>query len=100
MRMILTAAVAIAPLLTTSLLAKDNEPRGKRLEEAAAVFSEIMAAPDKGIPEDMLSNAHCIVIVPNLKTAAFLVGGKYGKGGPVLPQQERKRVVCAGNRSH
>jgi lipid-binding SYLF domain-containing protein len=39
-----------------------------------------MATPDKGIPEDMLGNAHCIVIVPNLKTAAFLVGGKYGKG--------------------
>lgn len=61
------------------LLAKDNESV-KRLDEATAIFSEIMATPDKGIPEDMLSNAHCIVIVPNLKTAAFLVGGKYGKG--------------------
>lgn len=79
MRMILAAALAITPLLTTPLLAKDNEPT-KRLNEAASVLSEIMAAPDKGIPEDMLSNAHCIVIVPNLKTAAFLVGGKYGKG--------------------
>jgi SH3 domain-containing YSC84-like protein 1 len=79
MRMILAAALAITPLLTTSILAKDNEPV-KRLDEAAAVFSEIMAAPDKGIPEDMIANAHCIVIVPNMKTAAFLVGGKYGKG--------------------
>ena len=52
----------------------------KRLDEAAAVFSEVMAAPDKGIPQDMLANAHCIVIVPSLKTAAFVVGGKYGKG--------------------
>lgn len=74
MRMILVAALAIAPLV-----AKDNEP-AKRLEEAAAVFGEIMATPDKGIPQDMLANAHCIVIVPGLKTAAFLVGGKYGKG--------------------
>jgi SH3 domain-containing YSC84-like protein 1 len=74
MRMILAAALAIAPLL-----AKDNEP-AKRLNEASAVFSEIMATPDKGIPEDLLANAHCIVIVPGLKTAAFLVGGKYGKG--------------------
>jgi len=72
--MILVAALAIAPLL-----AKDNEP-AKRLGEAAAVFSEIMAAPDKGIPQDLLGNAHCIVIVPGLKTAAFVVGGKYGKG--------------------
>jgi lipid-binding SYLF domain-containing protein len=72
--MILAATLAIVPLI-----AEDSEP-AKRLDEAAAVFGEIMAAPDKGIPEDMLANAHCIVIVPGLKTAAFLVGGKYGKG--------------------
>jgi lipid-binding SYLF domain-containing protein len=72
--MILVATLAIVPLL-----AKDSEGV-KRLNEAAAVFSEIMAAPDKGIPEDMLANSHCIVIVPSLKTAAFVVGGKYGKG--------------------
>src|SRR4030095_14659157 len=34
----------------------------------------------KGIPQELLENAHCIVIVPDLKTAAFVVGGKYGKG--------------------
>jgi lipid-binding SYLF domain-containing protein len=79
MRMILAATLAITPLLTTSLLAKDNEPV-KRLNDAAVVFSEIMATPDRGIPEDLLAKANCIVIVPNLKTAAFLVGGKYGKG--------------------
>ena len=48
--------------------------------EAAAVFSEVMATPDKGIPQDLLEKAHCIVIVPGLKTAAFVVGGKFGKG--------------------
>jgi lipid-binding SYLF domain-containing protein len=74
MRTILLVTLAIAPLL-----AQDNDSV-KRLNEASAVFSEIMAAPDKGIPQDMLENAHCIVIVPSLKTAAFLVGGKYGKG--------------------
>src|SRR5579872_1723774 len=74
MRMILAATLAIVPLL-----AKDND-NVKRLDEAAAVFSEVMATPDKGIPQELLENAHCIVIVPGLKTAAFLVGGKYGKG--------------------
>jgi lipid-binding SYLF domain-containing protein len=74
MRMILVATLALTPLM-----AKDSEPV-KRLNEAAAVFSEVMSIPDKGIPEDMLANAHCIVIVPSLKTAAFVVGGKYGKG--------------------
>jgi SH3 domain-containing YSC84-like protein 1 len=74
MRMILAATLAMAPLL-----AKDNDA-AKRLDEAAVVFSEVMATPDKGIPQDLVADAHCIVIVPGLKTAAFLVGGKYGKG--------------------
>jgi lipid-binding SYLF domain-containing protein len=74
MKSILIAAVALAPLL-----AKDHDS-AKRLDAAAAVFSEVMAAPDKGIPQEMLEHAHCIVIVPELKTAAFIVGGKYGKG--------------------
>jgi SH3 domain-containing YSC84-like protein 1 len=78
MRMILAAALAISPLLAP-LMAKDSEPV-KRLDEAAAVFAEIMATPDRGIPEDMLANSHCIVIVPSLKTAAFVFGGKFGKG--------------------
>jgi SH3 domain-containing YSC84-like protein 1 len=51
-----------------------------RQADTAAVFSEVMAAPDKGIPEEMLEHAHYIVIVPDLKTGAFIVGGKYGKG--------------------
>jgi lipid-binding SYLF domain-containing protein len=66
-------------LALTPLMAMDKES-AKRLDESAAVFSEVMATPDKGIPQDLLENAHCIVIVPGMKTAAFLVGGKYGKG--------------------
>ncbi len=72
-------SIMVAVLALTPLVAKDNEPV-KRLNEATAVFSEIMAAPDKGIPQDLLEKAHCIVIVPDLKTGAFIVGGKYGKG--------------------
>jgi lipid-binding SYLF domain-containing protein len=75
MKSVIVAGLA----LSTGLLAMDNEP-AKRLGEAATVFSEIMAAPDKGIPQDLLEKAHCIVIVPSLKTAGFIVGGKYGKG--------------------
>src|SRR5579871_4906195 len=71
--------IMVAALVLTPLLAKNNEPV-KRLHEASAVFSEIMAAPDRGIPQELLENAHCIVIVPALKTAAFVFGGKYGKG--------------------
>ena len=71
--------IAVALAIAVPMFAKDTEPM-RRLDEAAAVLTEVMSAPDKGIPQDMLENAHCIVIVPNLKTAAFVVGGKYGKG--------------------
>src|SRR5471030_1328371 len=72
-------SIMVAVLAFTPLMAKDSEPV-QRLQEATAVFSEIMGAPDKGIPQDLLENAHCVVIVPDLKTGAFIVGGKYGKG--------------------
>jgi lipid-binding SYLF domain-containing protein len=78
MKLIIAATMATT-LALTPLLAADNEP-AKRLDAAAAVFSEIMATPDKGIPQELLENAHCIVIVPELKTAAFVLGGKFGKG--------------------
>jgi len=70
----LLACTALAPRL--SALSEGE----KRLDQAATVLSEIMAAPDKGIPQDLLEKAHCIVIVPGMKQAAFIVGGKYGKG--------------------
>ena len=79
MKSIIAITVATTLTAVTPLFAADTEP-AKRLGEAATVFSEVMAAPDKGIPQDLLEKAHCIVIVPDLKTAAFLVGGKYGKG--------------------
>jgi SH3 domain-containing YSC84-like protein 1 len=43
-------------------------------------LTEIMAAPDKGIPDELLDKSQCIVIVPGIKKAAFILGGKYGKG--------------------
>ena len=78
MKLIITTTLVTAVALTP-VLAQDNEP-AQRLDAAAAVLSEIMATPDKGIPQDLLQKAHCIVIVPELKTAAFVFGGKYGKG--------------------
>jgi len=60
-------------------MAQENH-QAKRLDQATAVLSEIMATPDKAIPRDLFDKAHCIVIVPSEKTAAFLVGGKFGTG--------------------
>jgi hypothetical protein len=66
-------------LALTPLLAKEPEPV-KRLQESATVFSEIMATPDKGIPQDLLAKAHCIVIVPGLKKGASLSEANTAKG--------------------
>jgi lipid-binding SYLF domain-containing protein len=52
----------------------------ERLAQSATVLKEIMAAPDKGIPSDLLTAAQCIVIVPGLKKVGLVVGGKYGRG--------------------
>lgn len=74
MKYILLTALALTPLMAM------DKDAAKRLDQSAAVFSEIMATPDKGIPTDLMENARCIVIVPSLKTAAFVVGAKFGKG--------------------
>jgi lipid-binding SYLF domain-containing protein len=58
----------------------DHRDVDKRLNEASVIFSEIMSAPDRGIPRDLLDKAHCAVIVPGLKKGAFIVGAQYGKG--------------------
>src|SRR5881628_687705 len=67
-------------LAAAALAGKDKAEPLQRLEEAAAVFKEIMSTPDRSIPQDLLDKAHCIVIVPGLKKGAFIFGAKYGKG--------------------
>jgi SH3 domain-containing YSC84-like protein 1 len=72
-----TSCLAIA-LMTGGLLHGAIAP--DRLVDAADIMSDIMSAPDKGIPQDLLAKAQCIVIVPGVKKGAFIFGGKYGKG--------------------
>lgn len=63
------------------LMAADKEKDvDHRLDDSAQVLTEIMATPDKGIPEDLLDKAHCIAIVPGVKKGAFIVGAQFGKG--------------------
>ncbi len=52
----------------------------ERLDDSAALLSEVMSAPDKSIPQDLLNKASCMVIVPGLKKGAFVIGAKYGRG--------------------
>jgi lipid-binding SYLF domain-containing protein len=61
----------------------------KRLRTATVVLHEILSAPDKGIPEDLLAKAQCVMIVPGLKKGAFIVGGEYGRGFAVCRRDGR-----------
>lgn len=70
--------VALLSLGAGLLFGASDAP--KRLDAAADVITEIMASPDKGIPQDLLDKSECVVVVPGLKKGAFIVGGKYGKG--------------------
>jgi lipid-binding SYLF domain-containing protein len=66
-------------ILTLSIQAH-GETVSERLGSATVVLKEIMEAPDRGIPEDLLDRSRCIVVVPGVKKAAFVIGGKYGRG--------------------
>ena len=70
--------ITVACLSAGMLYAGDSA--AERLKESESVLTEVMNTPDKGIPQDLLEKSQCIVIVPGLKKAAFVVGGKYGKG--------------------
>jgi SH3 domain-containing YSC84-like protein 1 len=70
--------VGVGVLSAGMLFAGENA--AKRLKESADVMNEIMATPDKAIPQELLQSSHCVVIVPGMKKAAFIIGAKYGKG--------------------
>jgi len=73
--------ISTSLLLAGALLASGQEQTpDHRLRSAADVFHEVMATPDKGIPRGLLERAQCIVIIPGMKKAAFVVGADYGKG--------------------
>jgi lipid-binding SYLF domain-containing protein len=76
MTLTLTAALLCAPVFA----AEDKSKTAERLDDSAALFSEVMGTPDKQIPQSLLDKAPCIVLVPGLKKAAFGVGGKFGRG--------------------
>lgn len=75
----LTFVAAGAAILATGLWAQEESP-DHRLRSAADVLRETLNAPDRGIPHDLLDHAQCVVVVPGLKKAAFVVGADYGRG--------------------
>jgi lipid-binding SYLF domain-containing protein len=66
--------------LTAAATWAQEETPDKRLRHSADVLQEILAAPDKGVPRDLLERARCVVVVPGLKKGAFVFGADYGRG--------------------
>jgi lipid-binding SYLF domain-containing protein len=79
MKAIVTISCAVG-LAASSAFAKISSDEANRLREATTIISEMRSAPDNGIPQDLWSKAQCVVVIPSLKKAAFLVGGEYGAG--------------------
>jgi lipid-binding SYLF domain-containing protein len=73
-------AGALALLVATTAFAALTKDQVKRLNEATAVLTQIRSSPDKGIPDQIWSKADCVVVIPALKKAAFIVGGEFGSG--------------------
>ncbi len=74
----LLSGFLLAALIGTPAFAQKTA--AARLAAATEDLKEMMNASDKGIPQDLLNKASCIVIVPNLKSGGFVVGAQYGKG--------------------
>ncbi|MBA3913437.1 MAG: lipid-binding SYLF domain-containing protein [Acidobacteriales bacterium] len=78
-----TLALAAPQDKDSDKMSKEKESQSdidKRLDAAAKVLNEIMATPDKGIPDNIFASAKCVAVVPNLIKIAIGFGGSHGKG--------------------
>lgn len=78
-----TSAVRLAAGILAAVAAHAADSVGKideRLSAANIVLGEMMRADDKGVPQELLNRAHCVVVIPGVKKAGFIVGAKFGKG--------------------
>jgi SH3 domain-containing YSC84-like protein 1 len=77
----LTVCLAMgAGLAHAQTAAKDNHDEIDQTAKAAQIFREIMTAPDRAIPKGVLDNADCVAVFPQVVKAAFVVGGRGGRG--------------------
>ena len=81
MRRKFTVIFAIAGFIGTSAFAADREVKVEdRLNASADTLIDMMRASDSGVPHDLLDKAKCVVVVPGMKKAGFIIGAKYGRG--------------------
>src|SRR5882757_1722578 len=77
----LVLALVVLGLAATSFAADDADNKAAdRVKTAATVLEEIQAAPDTGIPDEVMGSAECVAVVPSMLKAGFVFGGQYGRG--------------------
>jgi lipid-binding SYLF domain-containing protein len=79
MKKLMTLA-AILSLTSIAWAGSNREATDDRLDHAGAVLHEIMSAPDKGIPEEVLEHAKCVAVVPHMLKGGFVFGAENGRG--------------------
>ncbi len=77
---IIAAFTIAGSLCAASAFAALSNAETKRLNEAGAILTELRGSSDKGVPQELWSRAECVVVIPSMKKAAFVVGGEYGSG--------------------
>jgi lipid-binding SYLF domain-containing protein len=81
MRRTFVAILAVAGSMSAVAFAEDREAKvSDRLDASAEALTDMMRAADKGIPQDLIDKARCVVVVPGMKKAGFIFGAKYGRG--------------------
>jgi lipid-binding SYLF domain-containing protein len=78
--LILAVIVCLCSLGFTADESAKESKATDRVQAAGEVLNEIQAAPDKGIPQEVLGSAQCVAVVPSMLKGGFIVGGKYGRG--------------------
>jgi lipid-binding SYLF domain-containing protein len=78
MSLLLMSSIGLAGTLAWAGSAREDAV--DRMQSSVEVLHSIMAAPDKGIPEEVLSGAKCMIVVPNLIKGGFIFGAKHGRG--------------------
>src|SRR5271170_1610866 len=73
--------LAIAGSVSSAAFAADRAIKiDDRLDASAETLTDMMHASDKGIPQDLLDKAHCVLVIPGMKKAGFIFGAEYGRG--------------------
>ncbi len=88
-RTLFTVLGSLSLLAVSGLAPIFADTAAERLDDSANVLKEIMDAPDKGIPQQLLDDAYCVVVVPSVKKIAFGFGGKYGRGYAICRRTNR-----------